>query len=119
MTRLEEIITTARLLAGTLEDGQLAVLERLCAAVEQQLEEQLLPDMAADRYEQSFISAAAWMALAALSDGRQADGISGFTAGNLSVQRGNGSGHCLRLQAQLLMAPFVKDAGFCFLGVPG
>ena len=119
MARLEEIVSTARVFAGELEPEREQALELLCAAAEQQLCTQLLPDMPEERYHESFVCAAAWLALAALGEGRQADGVTGFTAGSLSIQRGgaSGAGYCLRLQAQLLMAPYLKDGGFCFLEV--
>ena len=119
MARLEDIVSTARVFAGTLEPEQERVLGILCAAAEQQLASRLLPDIPEERYQESFVCAAAWLALAALGEGRQADGVTGFTAGDLSIQRGgaSGAGYCLRLQAQLLMAPYLRDNGFCFLEV--
>ena len=61
-------------------------------------------------------SAAAWMALAALDAGNSADGVTQFTAGELSLHRTSGAAGCLQVQAELLMAPYCKDS-FSFRGV--
>ena len=50
----------------------------------------------------------------------QGDGqVSGFTAGELSVQLRGERGSNLRQQALRLMAPWLGQTGFAFRGVPG
>ena len=67
----------------------------------------------------AFVTAAAWMALAAM----EADGgaVESFTAGDLTI-RGTGSAQRsreLRAQAERVMDPYLVDGGFCFRGVRG
>ena len=113
MTRLEEIASTAQAFAGSLTDAQRSVLERLCAAADSalcaRLREGITP---ADCYD-SFVCAAAWMALSELSQGRDGD-VEAFTAGELSVRRRSGASDCLAAQAEVLMSPYLRDGRFDF-----
>ena len=60
------------------------------------------------------------IALADLRTGDAAAGVTAFSAGNLSIQTGEGaSGDVLRGRARRLMAPYLLDGGFCFRGVRG
>lgn len=114
---VDEILEMAQVFAPALDEQETAALKKLCAAAGQGLQTQLRPGLDEEEYRDSFVCAAAWIALAALSEGRSAEGITGFTAGSMSVQRSTGAGSCLRLQAQMLMAPYLGGSGFAFLGV--
>lgn len=111
MARLDDIVDHARLFAGSLEEKQDAALQQLCAAAEQRLQRRLRPGQETECYD-SFVCAAAWLALADLEALRNLENISEFTAGHLTVKRGGSSGavSCLRTQAELLMAPYVSDS---------
>lgn len=111
MERLDDIVDHARLFAGMLDERQDTALQQLCAAAEQRLQSRLRPGQEAACYD-SFVCAAAWMALADLEMLRNMENISEFTAGHLTVKRGSSSGavSCLRTQAEMLMAPYVSDS---------
>ena len=67
----------------------------------------------------SFALAAAMLAVDGLA-AAQGDGqVSGFTAGELSVQLRGERGSDLRQRALRLMAPWLGQTGFVFRGVPG
>ena len=113
MTRLEEITATAQVFAGSLSDAQRSILERLCAAADSalcaRLREGITP---ADCYD-SFVCAAAWMALSEFCMCRDGD-VEAFTAGALSIRRSPAASSCLAGQAETLMAPYLRDGRFDF-----
>ena len=53
------------------------------------------------------------MALSAL-DGAGTGGVESFTAGTLSVRRISGAPACLAMQAEVMMAPYLRDGSFAF-----
>lgn len=65
-----------------------------------------------------FIAAASLFALAALSSVDETMQLEMFQAGDLSLRRGStdAASNCLRNQAQLMIAPYLRDC-FSFLGV--
>lgn len=116
MSLTDQIYAQALMMAGELtapQDALLRVLSRVaCGTLSARLRENVRPDDC----KADFVAAGSLYALAALSE---ADGgPESFTAGDLTVRRGSGSAaaHCLRCQAELMMAPYVRD-GFAFLGV--
>ncbi len=66
-----------------------------------------------------FILACAWLALAGLAAGETGGGR--FTAGEVTIQEGDGAARAaaLRLQAETVLGPWLADRGFAFQGVPG
>ena len=118
MSLTQQVYAQAAVLAGELTEHQQAVLEALCtagtAALSARLREGLTPaDCKAD-----FVAAASLMALAAL-DGLDEDRkVEQITAGDLTIRKGSrtAAANCLRTQAELMMAPYLKDR-FCFRGV--
>ena len=113
MTRLEDIVATAQVFAGSLDDAQRSVLERLCAGADSTLYARLREGVTpADCYD-SYVCAAAWLALAKLGSGRDGD-VEAFTAGEISVRRGSGAANCLATQAEVMMAPYLRDSRFEF-----
>ena len=58
--------------------------------------------------------AAAWLVLAGLEAGT--DGVTSFSAGDLTVHTGGDGAGAMRRQAERLMAPYLAD-GFAFRGV--
>ena len=118
MSLKQQVYTQAILLAGELTEHQMAVLEALCtagtAALTAKLREGLTPaDCRAD-----FVAAASLMALAALDELDEDRNVEQITAGDLTIRKGSraAAANCLRTQAELMMAPYMRD-GFLFRGV--
>ncbi len=115
----EKILALARVLGQVTQEE--TALEPLCEAAEAELRARLREDVTPEDCEGAFVQAGAWLALEALEEGRRADGVASWTAGDLTVRRresGAGTG-ALRRMAMRLMAPYLRDGGFCFLGVDG
>lgn len=123
-TMLDEILTIAGELSKATED-EANVLKMLCAASCAEVEGRLREGVVKEDCEGAFICAAAWLAAAALQSVRTGgDELSSLRAGDLSVSV-KSQAECgaqyerLRRQAWDLMAPYIKDSGFCFCGVRG
>ena len=119
----ETILTLAKVLSGAGEDEE-PLLEALCQAAEQQWERRLRPGVTAEDCGEAFPCAAAFTAAADLAAARGGDGVSGFTAGSVSVRIRSAAESCalaesLRRTAERLMAPFAAPEDFCFRGVRG
>lgn len=108
---------TARVFAGGLDESREAVLEHLCAAAERTLCGRLREDVRPEDCHDAFVCAAAWIALSSLSAAKGSDGVDSFTAGTLTVHRATGAEHCLAMQAEVMMAPYLRDGSFRFQGV--
>lgn len=115
----QEILDLAMVL-GNVNESDRQRLEALCKNARQELEGQLRSGVTAQDCGDALVLAAAWLALADLRTGDAAGGVTAFSAGNLSIQTGEGaSGEVLRGRARRLMAPYLLDGGFCFRGVRG
>lgn len=112
----ELVYETASVFAGEMNEGEAALLDRLCSAAEAQITARLRSDVTVADCQDTFVCAAAWMALAAYGCGQTADGAASFTAGDLTVTRSAGTIAALMGQAELLMTPYLST-GFAFLGV--
>ena len=114
---VEKVLTMASTL-GKIEADE--ALETLCAAAVEELTAQLRPGVSPDDCAEAFVLAAAWIALGQreLGDG---GGVEKFTAGQVSIQRGDPQlrREALRLQARQVMKPWLADEGFSFKGVRG
>ena len=114
----EQIIALA--LAMGASESQREVLEPLCAAAESALAAQLRPGITPESCADAFAVCAAWMALDGLYAAGGGSGVTSFTAGDVSIQTGNGGETGgLTEQIQRLMAPYLRDGGFYFQGVTG
>ena len=116
-------LTLARELSGAGEAEE-ALLELLCQAAEQQWEKRLRPGMTTEDCGKAFPCAVAFTAAADLAAARGGEGVSGFTAGSVSVRIRGAAESCalaesLRRTAERLMAPFAVPDDFCFRGVRG
>lgn len=117
MTLADQVLTHALLLAGELTEHQSRVLEALCGATTASLEARLRDGLCAEDCKADFIAAASLMALAAMngtcgaSDPQQVS-VADFTVKNSADAASN----CLRTQAELMIAPYLKDR-FSFRGV--
>lgn len=124
MSALQEtVLTLARELSGAGEAEE-ALLELLCQAAEQRWNKRLRPGVTAENCGEVFPCAAAFTAAADLAAARGGDGVSGFTAGSVSVRIRSAAESCalaesLRRTAERLMAPFAAPEDFCFRGVRG
>lgn len=119
----ETALTLARELSGAGEAEE-ALLELLCQAAEQQWEKRLRPGMTTEDCGKAFPCAVAFTAAADLAAARGGEGVSGFTAGSVSVQarspaEAGTQAAELRCTAWRLMAPFAVPGDFAFQGVRG
>ena len=106
---------------GQVEEREESALEYLCQAAEQELQSRLKQGVTREDCGAAFDLAGAWIALAGLVAARNAgETVESFTAGEVSLKAKQGErdepAH-LRRQAEQLMKPFLKEDGFCFLGV--
>ena len=116
MDILDDIYDTAAVFTDTSDAQREQALRRLCAAAHQSLLMRLKDGVTEQSCRDALVCAAAWMALAALDAGTNADGITQFTAGEISLHRADGAAGCLQVQAELLMAPYCRHS-FSFRGV--
>ena len=117
----EEIFALARALGGAGEEEE--GLRKLCTQAEQELAARLKEGVTAGDCAEAFALAAAWTALADWRAGEDLEGVSTFSAGDLTV-RGGGEAAAqrrdeLRRRAEAVLAPYLADRGFHFQGVPG
>ena len=119
----ETILTLAKVLTAAGEDEE-PLLEALCQAAERQWERRLRPGVTAEDCGKAFPCAVDFTAAADLAAARGGEGVSGFTAGSVSVRIRGAAESCalaesLRRTAERLMAPFAVPDDFCFRGVRG
>ena len=114
---VEKVLELAQTLGKTEGDE---TLRALCVAAVEELTGQLREGIAPEDCGGAFSLAAAWMALAGLGLGG-GDEIERFTAGEVSIQRGDARERrqALRLQAHQVMRPYLRDESFSFRGVKG
>ena len=95
-----------------------ALLLACCKAAEAELLTCLKPGLTEEDCADSFTLACCYLALSYLCAGKST-GAQQFTVGDVSIRRGGEdiSAACLRTQARLAMAPFLKDSAFAFKGV--
>ena len=118
MTLKEQVFAQAALLAGQLERDQMDMLQALCTASTASLAARLKEGLRPEDCKADFVAAASLFALAALN-GVQGGSLEQISAGDLTVRKGsNGdaASNCLRNQAELMIAPYLKDR-FSFMGV--
>lgn len=96
-------------------------LSALCDAAVESLKAQLRPGVEPADCGEAFVLSAAWMALAQRELGGNDGGVERFTAGAVTIQRGdaNARREALLLQAKQVMGPWLRDEGFSFRGVRG
>ena len=110
---LEEIYALAASFAGAGSGDE--GLRALCKAAECELAARLRPGVTPEDCRDSFICAAAWMALAGY--GTAGESCGEFSVADVTVRPGGGAAaQTLRSQAETLMAPWC-GGGFSFRGV--
>ena len=118
MTLTEQIYAQALLLAGELEQKQMDLLKLLCQGANNSLANRLREGLTPADCKADFVAAASLFALSALATASEDSSLEMFQAGDLSIRRrgGDAASNCLRNQAELMIAPYLKDR-FSFLGV--
>ena len=119
----EETAELARQL-GQVPEDRMEELQALCDLAEQELEGRLKSGITRAACGAAFTMGAAWLGLAGLCAAGAADEVESFTAGSLTIHHRDGGGAesrslSLRRQAEQVMRPYLRDDGFCFLGVQG
>lgn len=114
---LEEIYNTAREICGT-EEGN-GLIERLCVAAYSEFSRRLKDGVKIEDCKDCFETACALFAAAMYSETISA-GETSYTAGQVSVSLPEGiSVKALKTQAESMIAPYIADSGFEFIGVRG
>ena len=118
MTLSEQVLTQALLMSQQAAEEDSAVLEVLCRAAVSSLTRQLRTGLTPEDCKADFVAAASLFALSALSVADDKSAVEMFQAGDLSIRRrgGDAASNCLRNQAELMIAPYLKDR-FSFMGV--
>lgn len=118
MTMTDLVYTQALLLAPDLSTRDREILRELCYAAVVSLERKLRKNVLVKDCHNQFVSAASMYALAAMSEVSEGNQFDRFTAGDLTIQRAKSplAANCLRTQADMLMAPYVK-LSVAFMGV--
>ena len=117
----EQILALCRAMGA----GQEELLLPLALAVEKQLAGRLKEGVSPKDCGTAFPLAAAMVVmdrLSAATGGGGAGEVTSFTAGDLTVRKETGSGgasRSLSAQAEGLLSPWLRDAGFVFRGVAG
>ena len=94
------------------------LLEAICRSVVVSLQNRLRNGLTPEDCQTEFVTAAGMYALAAMSGVRELGDVEQFTAGDLTIRKatGDAAANCLRTQADMLMAPYVKSP-MAFMGV--
>ncbi len=118
MMLADQIFAQALLLAGGLEPQQEQLLRLLVKGTASSLAAKLREGLTPEDCKADFIASASLYALAALSAVTDAQQAEQFTAGDITLKRrgADAASNCLRNQAELMIAPYLKDR-FSFMGV--
>ena len=118
MTLTQQVYTQARLMAQELDEENQAMLEAVCAAAATQLKQQLRDNIGPEDCLTDFVTAAAMLALASMSDVGSMAQLEQVKAGDVTLRRNSSKvgTQSLRQQAHALMRPYIK-ANFSFVGV--
>ena len=119
MTLTEQVYAQAALLAGDLDERQTNLLKLLCGASVSSLTARLREGLTPEDCKADFIAAASLLALAQLNGVDDDALVEEFKAGDLTVKQGSknrdAASQCLQRQAELMIAPYLKD-GVSFRG---
>ena len=120
MSLRDQVLAQALLLAGDLTERQQMVLGVLSTAVTASLNARLRDGITAEDCKADFIAAASLLALAALAGVAEDVPAEQISVGDFSLKKGgkthDAAPNCLRAQAELMIAPYLKD-NFSFMGV--
>ena len=118
MNLTQQIFAQAMMMSGAVEPKQEALLRLLCASAASFMANRLREGVRPEDCKADFVAAASLYALAALAETDELANLESFTAGDVTVRRGNtnAASRCLRYQADLMISPYSKDR-FAFRGV--
>ena len=118
MTLKEQVFAQAALLAGQLDERETELLNALCTASTASLAARLKEGLTPEDCKADFIAAASLFALAALNGTDNLQQVAQFKIGDVTMSRGSrdAASNCLNNQAELMIAPYLKDR-FSFRGV--
>ena len=120
MTLRDQVLAQSLLLAGDLTEQQTRMLEALCTAATASLQARLREGLSAEDCKADFIAAASLLSLAAMNSVSTEKSAEQITVADFTVRSSKGSSdaasNCLRAQAELMIAPYLKDR-FIFRGV--
>ena len=83
------------------DTSQEELLTPLCQAVQDSLARRLRPGVTAEDCESAFVTAAAWMVLAGLRTGDGGEGVTAFTAGDVTIRKEGGRESAALLDQEL------------------
>ncbi len=108
MSIQEQVFLQVQLMSNGIPAQQVPLAQTVCNSTVSTLSKQLRIPLKPEDIREDFVMAASMLALAALSEIDTAMTPEQFTAGDITVRRGTGSAasECLKLQAQMLMAPY-------------
>ena len=111
MTLKEQVFAQAALLAGQLDARQRELLRILCVSSVTCLESRLREGLKPEDCKADFIAAASLYALSALNGIGDGTDIAQLKVGDVTLHRGgaDAASNCLRNQAELMIAPYLKD----------
>lgn len=114
----EQVYAQAVLLSGVDDPKQEQMLQILCRGAVSSLTSRLREGLTPEDCKADFVAAASLYALAVLSEADDFTNLEQLRVGDMTMKRGNSSAaaQCLRSQANLMMAPYMKDR-FSFRGV--
>ena len=118
MSLTQQVYAQARLMIPDLLAENEALLETVCRAAVVSLENRLRNNLVAEDCQADFVMAAGMYAVAAMSEISDMGQLEQITAGDLTLRKTDSSvaANCLRAQADMLMAPYVKTK-IAFMGV--
>ena len=120
MSLTDQVLAHALLMAGELTERQQLMLGALCTAAVNSLKSRLREGLTAEDCKADFVASASLLALAALAGISEDVPVEQVSVGDFSLKKGklshDAASNCLRSQAELMMAPYLKD-NFSFLGV--
>ena len=120
MNLMEQTYAQALIMAGSLDPHQEALLQVLCRGACGSLASRLRDNLSPEDCKADFIAAASLYALASLSSMDEDVQVQEFKAGDLKVKQSStardAASKCLERQAEMLIAPYLKDR-FAFVGV--
>ena len=118
MTLTEQVYTQAVLVSGVDAAGQELLLGVLCQSAVSGLTRQLREGITPEDCKADFVAAASLYALAAMAEADPLMRVEQIQIGDVTIKRGGttAASACLRHQAEMMMAPFLKD-NFCFRSV--
>jgi hypothetical protein len=113
----DKVLEAAVSLGGDDSQG----LQLFCESAQEEIMGRLRENVQPEDFQEIFITASAMLALAGYRETGADGGAASYTAGRISVQGCDGGavGGSFRRQAEVLLAPYVEDRDFYFMGVDG